>query len=411
MANEKNAAGWLVVAGSTIALIVSNGPVVFFTFAVFLKPISEQLGWSRGTMSLAVTFALVLGGLATPIAGRLIDRWGIRRVTLAFVTAFAASFSAIALTSTSPWIFIGLYAIAGFFAGGQGPLPYAKAISGWFEEHRGMALGIAMAGVGIGIAVVPQIVRALLNLFDWRTTYLLIGAMTWLIAFPAVWFFVKDPKHGSHQNKTGQTGLRSEGDDMRTAVRRTDFWLTLVSTSLVVTAINGVTAHLVALLTDRGMPNDVSVRMLVAIGLAAIAGRLISGLLLDRFFAPRLAAIIFLIPFVGLVVLLSGNQAFPLVLFASICLGFGLGAEVDIIGFLIGRYFGLRCYGEIYGYIFAVFTIGSGVGPYLMGATYDVLGSYKIALGVFCVMLIISSALIAMLGPYQYPRNTITRTH
>ena len=80
MSGGKNATRWLVVLGSTISLIVSNGPVLFFTFAVFLKPISEQLGWSRGAMSLAVTLGLVLGGIATPIAGILIDRWGIQKV-------------------------------------------------------------------------------------------------------------------------------------------------------------------------------------------------------------------------------------------------------------------------------------------------------------------------------------------
>ena len=112
---------------------------------------------------------------------------------MGFITIFAASFAAISLSGTSLLSFIGLYAIAGFFAGGQAPLPYAKAISGWFEERRGLALGIAMAGVGIGLAVVPQVVRSLLNSFDWRTTYLIVGGLTWLIAFPSVLLLVKDP--------------------------------------------------------------------------------------------------------------------------------------------------------------------------------------------------------------------------
>jgi predicted MFS family arabinose efflux permease len=406
MSDRKSATRWLVVLGSTISLIVSNGPVLFFKFAVFLKPISEQLGWSRGTMSLAVTLGLVLGGIATPIAGILIDRWGIQKVTLGFITIFAASFSAISLTGTSPLSFIFLYAIAGFFAGGQAPLPYAKAISGWFEERRGLALGIAMAGVGIGLAVVPQVVRALLNSFDWRETYLIVGGLTWLIAFPAVLFFVKDPPN-SRDGGAALTGVRAEGDDMSAAARRKDFWLTLIASFLVVTAINGVIAHLVALLTDHGLPNVISVKMLVAVGLSAIAGRLISGFLLDRFFAPYLAAIIFVVPLIGLALLLIGVQSVPLVLVASICLGFGLGAEVDIIGFLVGRYFGLRRYGEIYGYIFAVFTIGSGIGPYLMGATFDATGNYKLALAVFCGLMVVSSALIAMLGPYRYPEKRV----
>jgi predicted MFS family arabinose efflux permease len=402
MNDAKSATRWLVVLGSTISLIVSNGPVLFFTFAVFLKPISEQLGWSRGTMSLAVTLGLVMGGVATPIAGILIDRWGIQKVTLGFITIFAASFAAISLTGASPLSFIVLYSIAGFFAGGQAPLPYAKAISGWFEERRGLALGIAMAGVGLGLAVVPQVVRALLNSFDWRTTYLIVGGLTWIIAFPAVLFFVKDPPLSSDGGNS-RSGARVDGDEVAVAIRRKDFWLTLIASFLVVTAINGVIAHLVALLTDQGIPNEISVKMLVAVGLSAIAGRLVSGYLLDRFFAPYLAALIFLVPLVGLIILLMGAHAMPLTLAASICLGFGLGAEVDIIGFLVGRYFGMRRYGEIYGYIFGVFTIGTGLGPYLMGATFDASGNYRLAIIVFCGLLVLSSALIAMMGPYRYP--------
>ena len=98
-----------------------------------------------------------------------------------------------------------------------------------------------------------------------------------------------------------------------------------------------------------------------------------------------------------------GFTAVPLIAVASICLGLGLGAEVDIIGFLVGRYFGLRRYGEIYGYIFAVFTVGTGLGPLLMGSTFDAIGNYKPALAFFCALLIVSSVLIAMLGPYRYP--------
>lgn len=399
----KNRNAWLVVLGSTLSLIVSNGPILFFTFAVFLKPISDQLGWSRGEMSLAVTAGLFLGGFATPFAGIAIDLWGIRRVTLVVVTLFAATFALISQTTANVSVFVLLYAICGVFASGQAPLPYAKAISGWFEDRRGLALGIAMAGVGVGVAVMPQVTRALLNSFDWRSTYLIVGLITWLVAFPSVFFFVKDPPKGQ-----GAGGAAvADGDDMAFALRHKDFWLIVVAAFLLVVAINGVIAHMVALLTDRGVPGPVAVRMLVAVGLSTIVGRLLSGYLLDRFFAPYLAAVIFLVPLIGFGILLSGTTTIPLVVIAAVCLGLALGAEVDIIGFLVGRYFGLRRYGEIYGYIFAVFTVGTGVGPYLMGVSFDASASYKTALIGFCVLLVLSSALIAMLGPYRYPSRVV----
>ena len=391
-------ARWLVVLGSTIALVVSNGPIILFTFGVFLKPVSEELGWSRGTMSLGVSIGLTLAGLATPIVGRMIDRWGIQKVTLVIVTLFATSFAAISLTPNNVAIFVLAYGVAGLFASGQGPLPYAKAICGWFETQRGLALGIAMAGVGVGIALMPQVASALLRHLDWRGAYAMTGLIVWLVAFPSVLLFVKDPPFAVEG-----TSSSLEGDDVSVAVRSRAFWLMTVAAFLVVTAINGLNAHLVALLTDSGVPTQTAVSTLVVVGLAAIAGRLISGVLLDRFFAPHLAAAIFLIPLVGTIVLLTGIIATPLVLVAAVCLGFGLGAEVDVIGFLVGRYFGLRRYGEIYGYIFAAFTIGSGVGPYLLGLCFDLTGSYKPAVVASCGILLVASGLVAMLGPYRYP--------
>lgn len=401
MNGATNRAGWLVVLGSTIALMFSNGPVLLFTFGVFLKPISDEYGWARGTMSLGVSIGLILGGLATPVVGMLIDRWSIRRVTLIIISLFALSFAAISLVPPYVSAFIALYAVAGLIAGGHAPLPYAKSISGWFERSRGLALGIAMAGVGIGIAIVPQLAQALMPVVGWRGTYALIGAITWLVAFPAVLLFVKDPV--IERSGTTATADARTGEDGSFLGR--DFWLITIAVFLVVTAVNGVVAHSVALLTDRGVPPALAAKMLAAVGVATIAGRLLSGYLLDRIFAPYLAAIVFLVPLAGIAVLLAGINAIPLYFLAAICFGLGLGAEVDIIGFLVGRYFGLRRYGEIYGYIFAVFAIGSGVGPFLMGVSFDKTGSYQTSLIFFSAALLVASVLISLLGNYRYPQQ------
>ena len=192
---------------------------------------------------------------------------------------------------------------------------------------------------------------------------------------------------------------------MSVALKGRSFWRMTAASFLVVTVINGVIAHLVALLTDVGVPREVAVSTLVVVGLAAIAGRLVSGFLLDRFFAPYLAATIFLVPLVAMIILLAGVTTLPLVMLVAICLGFGLGAEIDVIGFLVGRYFGLKRYGELYGYIFAVFSIGSGVGPYLLGLTFDRTGNYKLAVLGSCALLVIASGLVATLGAYRYPAS------
>lgn len=388
----------LVVFGSTVALVVSNGPVVLFTFGVFLKPVSEEFGWPRGMMSLGLSIGLTLAGLATTVVGLAVDRFGVQKVTLTVITLFAASFAAISLTPNNVYVFILAYAVSSLFASGQAPLPYAKAISGWFEAQRGLALGIAMAGVGVGIAAMPQVASALVQRLGWRGAYAATGLIVWLLAFPAVLAFVKDPPAPDRK----ASPAAAEGG-IATVARDRDFWLMTVASFLVVMVLNGVIVHLVALLTDAGVAQKTAVATLVVVGLAAVLGRLASGFLLDRFFAPRLAAVVFLVPLVAILVILAGATAGPLVLLAAACLGFGLGAEVDVIGFLVGRYFGLRRYGEIYGYIFAAFTIGSGLGPYLFGLSFDRFGSYRPAAVAACGVLLASSGLITLLGPYRHP--------
>jgi predicted MFS family arabinose efflux permease len=396
--SSSSSSQWPVVIASAIALVVGNGPVLLFTFGVFLKPIAEQMDWPRSTMSLGVAIALTFAGLMTPLVGRFIDRWGVQRVLLFSITVFALSVAAVSLAPANVAGFVALYALSGLLSSGQAPLPYAKAITSRFDAHRGLALGIAMAGVGIGTSLMPQVASFLIKTFDWREAYIVLGSLTWLIAFPAA-FFVNDLRAG----ETAIAAPTMAGDDVVPALRSRAFWSTAVAILLVVVALNGAIAHLLALLTDRGMASSTATSLLIGVGLATILGRLISGFLLDRVFAPHLAAGIFLIPLIGMTTLLLGGASLTAGLATAICFGFSLGAEVDIVGYLVSRYFGLRHYGEIYGYIFAIFTIGSGVGPYLMGLSFDKTHSYSAALGAFCVMLIVASATISRLGPYRFP--------
>jgi predicted MFS family arabinose efflux permease len=360
------------------------------------------MGWQRGSASLAVGLYLIIAGLVTPLIGRFIDKWGVRRVTLIMITLFAATVAAIALTPSQVWVFVLLFSICGVFSSGQAPLPYAKAITAWFDGRRGLALGIAMAGVGVGAAILPQVAGRLIAAVGWREAYMALGAITWLIAFPSVLFLVKEPAdHRSAKDQAGRPAL--PGIEVAEAFRGKAFWFTSIAVLLAVTAVNGTVAHLVALLTDKGMAQPEAASMLVAVGISTIVGRLISGFFLDRMFAPYLAAVIFFIPILAMAILMSGTIAPTLALIAAICLGFSLGAEVDVIGFLVSRYFGLRRYGEIFGYIFAIFTIGSGIGPYLMGLSFDATKAYDTTIIGFIVILLIASVMITRIGPYRFP--------
>jgi len=391
---------WWVVFGSTVGLIVGNGPIVFFTFGIFLGPVTKEFGWDRATFSSSLLVGHGLAAAAYPFLGRAIDRYGIRKVSLTSIVLFAVALASLSLAPPVPGVFIAMAGLVGLVSVGQAPLPYAKAISSWFDERRGLALGIAMTGLGIGATVVPQIARAVIAAYGWRAGYVALAALMFSVAFPVVATFIREPERQGRS--ITDADCRPPGLTVAESVRSRTFWLLAIPVFLVVTALNGIVGHLVPLLIDRGLALGQATATLSVVGLATIAGRLVSGYLLDRFFAPYVAAALFLLPLGGVGILAAGVGG-PAPFLAATALGFGLGAEVDVIGFMVSRYFGLRCYGEIYGCMFAVFTVGTGLGPVLMAVSFVETRSYQIALAAFGAALLCASALVSRLGRYNFP--------
>lgn len=395
---------WWVVVGSVFGLFVGNGPIMQFTFGVFLLPVTKEFGWARSTTSFALVLGLAMTALFVPVAGRLIDRFGIRAVTLPAIVLFSAALASLGLFADTPGKFMTIYALMGVAAAGQTPLPYAKAISAWFDDKRGLALGVAMAGVGLGAALVPQFAQALLANFGWKMAYMGLAVLTLVVGLTAVSLAVREPEKlaAGRIDPAGIPGVTG-----REALRSDLFWKLALAFFFVALATNGTIAHVVPLLVDRGIQPSVATTALAFAGVALIAGRLLAGFLLDRIFAPFVAIFFFVMPMLGIGMLLA-NLPPSFAALAIVLVGMGLGAEVDLIAFLSSRYLGLKSFGEIYGYLFAAFMLGSGAGPYVMGIAFDKTGNYGVALAGLCVALLVASALMAKLGAYVYPQRDST---
>lgn len=387
---------WWVVFAATMGLIVGNGPLLQFAYGVFLRPLSAEFGVDRATLSTAVLVGFVATGLSTLFVGRLVDRFGIRAVVLPAITLFALSIAALSLSPASAFFFIAMYGVAGIFAGGQTPLPYAKAVAGSFEKHRGLALGIAMTGVGIGTILIPQLAQYLISTVGWRGAYVGLGIAVFVLAFPPVYLFLRDPIAAAKQHNGEVAGLTG-----KEAARTPQFWSLAFIFFALVCVPAGVIAHIVPILTDQGISPQVATSAISAAGVALIVGRLIAGYMLDRIWAPYVTLFFILIPLVGLGLLFLPITP-AVAVAATICVGLGLGAEVDLIAFMIARYFGFRSFGEIYGYLFAVFTFGSGIGPFFMGLSFSKTGAYGTAITAMALGLVVAGFLVLLLGPYRY---------
>jgi MFS family permease len=330
----------------------------------------------------------------------MMDRWGVRTVLLPIVVLCASSVAVIALTPKSVVVFMLLFAVTGVLGSGQGPLGYAKCVSAWFDDRRGLALGITMSGIGLGAALIPQYAQFLIGHLGWRAAYAGLGLLTLMVAFPAVFLFVREPtraKTAAAQSFASED--RPPDLEVREVLGGRQFWLITCALLLVSTVTQGLVVHTVPLLTDKGYAPETAAAMMIAVGLSTMAGRLLSGYLVDRIFAPFVAAFFFLLPCVGMYLLDSTIS--PVV--GIISLGLASGTEIDMIGFLTSRYFGMKRFGQLYGYLFASFVVGSAVGPSMMGLAFERLHSYEPALWMFGVFMLLASGAILSLGPYRYP--------
>src|ERR1700751_986298 len=176
---------WWIVFGATLSMLVAQGPVILYTLGLFIKPLSQDFGWDRASISAAGGLAAMSSAIAIPFVGWLIDRWGIRPVLLPIVVLSAFSIALISLTPNSNVVFMLLFAITGLLGSGQGPLGYAKCVSAWFDDRRGLALGITMSGIGLGAAFIPQYAQFLIGNLGWRAAYAGLGLLTLIVAFPA----------------------------------------------------------------------------------------------------------------------------------------------------------------------------------------------------------------------------------
>jgi len=397
---------WWIVVASFMAQLVGSGAINIFAFSVLLKPIANDLALGRGVLSSALLLSTCLTALGCLSLGGLFDRGRIRTILLPAIALFALSVAALALLRSSLAIVYLLFGLSGLFGTGQTPLGYSKVISQWFNKERGLALGILYAGIGTGGFVVAQLARLLINDFGWRNACLGLGIAVFLVSFLPVAIFVREPDSvvaaRLREGKDSRQSMVVSGLRVPEVLRSWQFWMLALAISLIVLTANGSLIHAVALLTDRGISLSIATAALSAAGLAMIVGGMLSGYCLDRFFGPYVAIFCVAVAIIGIGLLGSGaGGAVPIA--GTILCGFANGAEGNLLPYFVSRYFGLRSFGQIFGYLFAVFMISVGVGPLLLGFSFDRWHSYGPMLVAFEFALLIACAIFLRLGPYRFP--------
>jgi MFS family permease len=392
---------WLLPVGSAIALIVGNGPISVFAFGVFIKPLEAEFGWSRASISTGLSLCGLFSALVLPLVGGLMDRYGVRRPLVIALCLFALNIAAIGGTSSLA-MFIALTALSGLTGAAQSPLAYVKSISGQFDARRGLAIGIAMSGIGIGTALVPLLAQSLIDSFGWRVAYIGLGALIFLLAVPIASAVIQDEPARPAAARAGTDTAQRLSIRMALGSRR--FWFLALSIFLASLALNGSLVHVVPMLTERGWTPHGAASALAVAGLSGMIGRIVVGFVIDRIFAPYVGGAFFLMATAGIFLLVEDKAA----ILGVILIGLAAGAEIDMMGFLASRYFGLSALGKIYGMLFALFTVAAGLGPYLIGLSFTSTKAYGVGFSAAAILMLIAGLIIVTLGPYRYKLGNTT---
>lgn len=402
--------GWPVVVASMLGIAFGMSPLPFYTIGVFAGPLAAEFGWGIGSVFSGLAVFTVAAMIASPLIGTISDRLGVRRVALTSIFLFSLSFMAFSLNTGSLTLYYTLWALLAFCGAGTLPMTFTRAISNWFHQKRGLALGVALIGTGVSGALAKLFAAYVMAEAGWRAAYVAVGALPMLIALPiGILFFrdIDDPKAEERANRLKQLHVDSNvatplyGLTLRQAFSDWRFWLLAFVFVPLSFAIGGPIPNMETLLGAKGFDAMDAVYLASCLGYAVFVGRLLGGFLLDHIWAPLVACVLLILPAISMYLMSADDLAYSTTLISVILLGMAAGMEYDLLAYLVSRYFGIRAYAGIYGALYAFFALGAGFGPTVFGYAFEKTGTYNTALTWSMWAFIFCSLALLFLGPYR----------
>ena len=376
--------GWVVLAAAFVIITMSIGTL--FTLGVFLRPIEDSMGWSRSGIGAIGLFNWIVMGAGGVVSGFVSDRLGTRRVVVvgAVLLGLGLVLSSYVQQVWQLYVTFGLLVGAGVSAF---YVPLTVLAIKWFEGRRGMAAAVVSAGNGLGILALAPLSRWLINEFDWRVAFLVLGNLAWVVVLPTA-LLLRPPAGGQPEGRLPFTSSslpnagaqkwppHSPSGGQPSPWATWPFWAIALTHFCCCAAHSGPLFHLVSHAMDQGVARMAAAGILGASGLTSIFGRIGTGMVADRVGAKRTllsalslqATLIFLYLFAG-----TESALWTL----SLAFGVAYGGAMPLYAVVTREYFGERILGTAYGGVFFISCIGMGLGSYVGGAIHDLLGSYQ----------------------------------
>jgi len=409
--------GWWIVGGCFVVLFIVVG-VGLYAPPVFLVPLQAHFGWSRAAIAAGSATAAVVSGMASPLVGAWIDKYGSRTV-MTFGALLMGSAFLLLGAMTSLWQLYVLNVVAAIGLTCCAFIPIQTLIANWFIEKRGLAMGIALTGIGFGGLVMAPLAGLLVARVGWRLAFAGLGGLilTTVAAVvlavvrsrPAEMGLLPDGEAVASDTVEGDAGDGLDsGIDLGAALRTGPFWVLAVAHFLWTFASFSILGHFVAHLRDVGFEGGLAAGALGLIGGASVAGRLVIGYFADRTSKrdAMSAALVLSALSTALLLSIASHGALPLFV---VTYGLALGGIAVLFPLLVGECFGLLAFGKILGLIAIAATLGGAAGPVLTGRIYDVAGSYRLAFALH-VGVFVAAAVATRFLPRPLARTSRVRS-
>ena len=382
--------------------ILASHALIFYSFGIFLRPITEQFNWDRGALSAAVSIGMLVSGPVSIVAGRLSDRYGPRLLVTA--SAIISGLALMLMSQVSElWHVYVIYGVALSVGGSGCVVPVTTTIPRWFQQRRGTALGLTWTGIGLGGIIAPMLTQWLISSYDWPIAYIVIGSINLIVAVPLAQVLKGSPRqmriqpYGDTSAWSGETESISEGLSLQQAIRTSRFWLFGMVMFCFIFIIQVMMAHIAPHAVDMGISAALAASIVSLWAAVSLIGRNTAGYVSDRF-GPTLSIIFYLgIMALALVWLLFAKEVWMFYFFAVVY-GIAYGGVVPLQTLVTGELFGLRYLGAVMATLMLIGSAGGALGAPLAGAIFDTADSYQLAfiicLGMAILAVILSVVLV-----------------
>ena len=397
--------GWFIVA-TMVAVTFAQTALYNPALSVFLKPITEEFGWTRSVFAGAITVGTILGGFLALVIGPILDKKGSKAVLFFGFIFFGLAVGSIFFVNHL-WQFYMSVVTGRFIIAGLLQIAPGVVVSKWFIRRRGRAMAFAVVGTRFGQMAMPLIAQISLSIVGWRSASVVLALVVWLATLiPILMFLKRQPEDiGLLPDGVEPSGILGDGDQsmevtysLKEAIRTPAFYFILIATSGLMFNIGGINFNLFPYLTDKGIPEDSAISILTFWAGVSALGAVGVGFVVEKFHIRNVMAIGFAIVTIGVGILMLTDNLYYAYSFAIVH-GLAFGALPMLIQLVWAEYFGRAHQGSIRGFVTPIQLVIQAGGPLAGTFMYDIMGDYYYALILFALVYIVSGLAILMAKP------------